>query len=98
AIAGGTGTRSRGRSLARTEILAGRLLALANSMSRRAALLEYWIVTLDSDSAPPASTTSTSPLRIASAPKAMARLEEAQARLTVVPGMFIGRPARKTTS
>ena len=54
--------------------------------------------TLESDSAPPARTTSHSPLRMASAAKVMARLDEAQARLTVVPGTSMGSEERKTTS
>ena len=54
--------------------------------------------TFDSDSAPPASTISASPRRIASAPLVIARLAEAQARLTVVPGIDAGSAARKTIS
>ncbi len=54
--------------------------------------------TFDSDSAPPASTISASPRRIASAPLVMARLAEAQARFTVVPGIDAGSAARKTIS
>ena len=98
AIAGGTGTRSRGLSLERTESFCPIDLALLNSMSRREAPFEYWMGTLLRDSAPPARTTSHSPLRMASAPEVMALLDEAQARLTVVPGIVMGSDTLKTTS
>ena len=98
AIAGGTGIRSEGRTLARIDRRWPIDLALPNSIRRRAAPLEYWIGTLLSDSAPPARITSACPARIDSTPLVMARFDEAQARLTELPGIVIGRVARNTTS
>src|SRR5215210_5879558 len=94
AIAGATGARSAGRSLLIAVARCGRVLALLSSMKTPAALRENWIGTLDNDSAPPARTMSHSPARIALAPKVMARVEEAQARLSVTPGMRIGMEVR----
>ena len=98
AIAGATGARSAGRSLPKAPIFCGSVLARLAAMKVCAALRENWMGTLDSDSAPPASTTSASPERIAPAAKVIARVEEAQARFTVTPGMRNGSEVRKTTS
>ncbi len=98
AMAGATGARSAGRSLPKAATFWGSVFALLASMNVRAALRENWIGTLLSDSAPPASTTSASPERIAPAPNVIARVEEAQARLTVTPGIRMGSEVRKTTS
>jgi hypothetical protein len=98
AMAGATGARSAGRSLPKAATFWGSVFARFASMNVRAALRENWIGTLVSDSAPPASTTSASPERMAPAPKVIARVEEAHARFTVTPGIRMGSDVRNTTS
>ncbi len=98
AIAGGTGTKSRGRNRLIHFSRSPRLRALASAMNFSAARFGKASGTFDSDSAPPASTISASPRRIASAPLVSARLAEAQARFTVVPGIDAGSAARKRIS
>src|SRR5687768_13220691 len=98
AIAGATGAKSRGRNRDATATLPPKPLARSSAISFLAAPRENWIGTLESDSAPPASTTSQSPTRIASAAEVIARLDEAQARLTALPEARIGNDARNTTS
>src|SRR6185295_4475336 len=98
AIAGATGARSAGRSLAIAASFCGSVFALESAMNIREAFFENRIGTFDSDSAPPASTASASPARIASAPNVIARFDEAHAKLTVVPTTSCGSDRRNTTS
>src|SRR3954469_15003127 len=98
AMAGATGARSAGRSLPKAPTFWGSVLARLAAMKVCAALRENWMGTLVSASPPPASTTLASPERIEPAAKVRARVEEAQARFTVTPGMRNGSEVRKTTS
>src|SRR5207247_9737644 len=82
AIAGETGTRSRGRSLANVRSRAPSDRALPASTRMSARRREARIGMSESDSTPPANTTSALPVAIASAASATAWPPEAQARFS----------------
>ena len=83
AIAGVTGTRSRGRARRNAARRPPTLLARLASTSTRLKRREWRIGMSESDSTPPASTVSAWPSAIWSAALPIAWAEEAQARLSV---------------
>ena len=83
AIAGVTGTRSRGRARLRAATRPATLLARPALTSIRLKRRECRIGMSESDSTPPARMVSACPRAIWSAALAMAWAEEAQARLSV---------------
>ena len=83
AMAGASGTRSRGRSRAKAERRAPSDFAFWASTRIRAMRRLCRMGTSERHSAPPAMPASTWPRRIADATSAIAWFEEAQARFTV---------------
>ncbi len=98
AMAGVTGTKSRGRTRASTPRRSAMAFALLASTSSWLIRFECSTGMSESDSTPPASTTSACPRRIWSAALVMACAEEAQARLSVYAGTLRGNCGRRLTS
>ncbi len=98
AMAGASGTRSRGRTLARLPRRAPSDFAFCVSTRMRAMRRLWRIGTSERLSAPPAIPTSTCPRRIDDATSAIAWFAEAHARLTVWAGTDFGSPAPRATS
>src|SRR5439155_931729 len=98
AMAGDTGTRSRGRIRLMVRRRAPRDLALFASTRMSARRREARIGMSESDSTPPASTTSASPSTISSYAFATACPEDAQARFREYAGISLGNCGRRLTS
>ena len=90
AIAGATGTRSRGRSRAKALRRAPSVFAREAATSVFDSRSEARIGMRDRHSAPPATTMSAHPASMRFAPSAIAWLAEAQARETVTAGTSFG--------
>lgn len=97
AMAGATGSRSRGRTRRNGEILEARLFARAASTKALARRREARMGTWESDSAPPATTTSACPDSMSRQASVMAWLAEVHARDTVYAGTSFGRVPSPTS-